>query len=121
MSLRQRAHDALIIDNDIECVATLNELRRECREKGIDPERVNQIIRSENHAIRNKNMQSAPKATPQEPVTPEPPQVIPDKRTEAQLSRRVERGVETVSDGMTPSGTRKTGASGGKSIVDGIL
>lgn len=45
---------------------------------------------------------------------------IIDNRTEEELSKRVSQSFSEVS-GLTSSGTRKSGASGGKSIVDGIL
>lgn len=99
MSLRQRAHDALIIDSDIECAKALNILRKECRAKGLDPERVNQIIRSENHAIYNASklpVEVKPKPPEKEPATPEPTQVIQDTRTEAELSRRAKFSGEPV-------------------------
>ena len=70
------------------------------------------------------NEDSKPATMPEpeapQPVTPEPSQAVQDKRTGKELSKRFERSYETE-EGMTPSGTKKSGAAGGKSIVDGIL
>lgn len=123
MSLKQAAKEALSIKCDVECHQALTKLRRECREKCLDSDRVNKIIRATNHELHHK-----PKPKPDAGVSPEELLATQEKPKEMsklqglpeQVSRRVEQSYSTPS-GITPSGTRKSGASGGKSIVDGIL
>ncbi len=109
MSLRQRAHDALTINNDIECMEALGTLRRECREKGLDPERVNQIIRSENHAIYNASKQHTEikQEQPQEP--PQPPEPVAAEQTPEQVRKMSQRGTAPEYEASNPSGTRSSG------------
>lgn len=118
MSLRQRAHDALTIDNDIECVKALNTLRRECREKGLDPERVNKIIRSENHAIYNASKQPSEGKPEQPQEPPQPPEPVAAEQTPEQVRKMSQRGTAPEYDEVNPSGTKTKGQYKGPSILD---
>ena len=113
MSLKQAAREALK-GNDIEVHAQLIALRRECRERGIDTKKVNDLIRSVIHEDSKPATKPEPEA---QPVTPEPLQAVQDKRTDKELSRRAQFSGEQA-EGLTPSGTKKSGAAGGRSIFD---
>ena len=114
MSLKQAVRDALV-GNDVDVHAKLYALRIECRERGIHTDEVTRIVRS----VLNED--SKPEAMPEpeapQPVAPEATQPVPDKRTDEEISKRFERSYETE-EGMTPSGTKKSGAAGGRSITD---
>lgn len=92
MSLKQAAREALK-GNDIEVHAQLIALRRECRERGIDADKVTSIIRSVIHEDSKPASKPKPEA---QPVTPEPLQAVQDKRTERELSRRVQFSGEAI-------------------------
>ncbi len=112
--------------NDVKKIELLRELKDEAVSRGFDRMDVSWCI----HGIRkdrDANQTSGefvnvgiPKEKP--PATQEQPKetAIIDNRTEKELSKRVKQSFVEVS-GLTSSGTRKSGASGGKSIVDGIL
>ena len=92
MSLREAAREAISIKCDVNCFDALSKLRRECREKGIDPERVNKIIRSVIHESSRDKQHTKPVPQP-EPTAAEEVQELPKLQgTEQQLSRRVEFG-----------------------------
>lgn len=76
----------------------------------------NSILQSPDTAV-SESRSELPSTT--EPVTPEPSQGI--QNSTPRLRSRVRESQGELPEGMTPSGTRKSGASGGKSIVDGIL
>lgn len=84
MSLKQAVRDALI-GNDVDVHAKLYALRIECRERGIYTDEVTRIVRS----VLNEDSKPAAMPEPEapQPVTPEPPQAVQDKRTERELSR----------------------------------
>lgn len=112
--------------NDVKKIELLRELKDEAVSLGFDRMDVSWCI----HGIRkdrDANQTSGefvnvgiPKEKP--PATQEQPKEkeIIDNRTEKELSKRVKQSFNEVS-GLTSSGTRKSGASGGKSIIDGIL
>lgn len=121
MSLKQAIREALT-GNDVEVFDKLVALRRECRERGIDADKVNELIRKVIHE------DSKPAAMPEpglEPITKEsvPEQQGPTSETAKkvipELSKRTRKSYEPE-EGMTPSGTKKTGADGGRSIFDFI-
>lgn len=92
MSLREAAREALSIKCDVECFNALSKLRRECREKGLDPDRVNKIIRSVNHEISRDKQHTKPVPEPK-PTAEEKVQEAPELQgSESELSRRVEFG-----------------------------
>ena len=92
MSLKQAAREALK-GNDIEVHAQLIALRRECRERGIDAKKVNDLIRS----VIHEDSKPATKPEPEtQPVTPEPLQAVQDNRTDKELSRRAQFSGEPV-------------------------
>ena len=92
MSLKQAAREALK-GNDIEVHAQLIALRRECRERGIDADKVTSIIRSVIHEDSKPATKPEPGA---QPATPEPLQAVQDKRTDKELSRRAQFSGEPV-------------------------
>ncbi|AUR83683.1 hypothetical protein NVP1038O_73 [Vibrio phage 1.038.O._10N.286.51.C2] len=85
MSLKQAAREALK-GNDAEVHAKLYALRIECRERGIDSEKVTEIIKSVIH--EDKQPEAVPEPPAPEPITPEPPKAVQDRRTDKELSRR---------------------------------
>ena len=115
MSLKAAVREALT-GNDVDVHAKLYALRIECRERGIHTDEVTRIVK----AVLNED--SKPETMPEpeapQPVTPEPPQVIPDRRAE-RVPKSARQSYEPE-EGMTPSGTKKTGAAGGRSIFDFI-
>lgn len=115
MSLKQAAREALT-GNDVEVFDKLVALRKECRERGIDADKVNELIRKVIHEHNKPAAMPEPEAP--QPVTPEPPQAVQDKRAE-RVPKRTRQSYEPE-EGMTPSGTKKTGAAGGRSIFDFI-
>ena len=76
MSLREAAREALSIKCDVECYQALIKLRRECREKGLDPDRVNKIIRSVNHENSRDKQHAEPVSEPK-PAEAEQVQELP--------------------------------------------
>lgn len=97
MSLRKAIRKALT-GNDVEAFDKLVALRRECRERDIDADKVNELIRKVIHEDSKPKAMPKPEAPQPEPqpVTPEPPQAVQDKRTEQELSRRVKFSGEPI-------------------------
>lgn len=93
MSLKQAIREALI-GNDVEVFDKLVALRRECRERDIDADKVNELIRKVIHEGSKPAAMPEPEA-PQS-VTPEPPKAVQDKRTEQELSRHVQFSGEPI-------------------------
>lgn len=136
MSLRQMVRECFINNtNDVTRFDALLEIRREAKSKDAqndkpDPDRIDKIITSEIVKIREgKNEGSTDKqhSEPvQQPEPREPEQVqelqgVQKEKLDKDLSRRANYSRKPVPEGLTNSGTRKTGAAGGRSIVDGIL
>ena len=120
MSLKQAVRDALV-GNDVDVHAKLYALRIKCRERGIHTDEVTRIVRS----VLNEDSKPAPMPEPEAPEKVQRPESNQEERKRSgkqdkELSRRTRQSYETE-EGMTPSGTKKSGAAGGKSIVDGIL
>ncbi|CAM0107989.1 hypothetical protein VPH209E381_0083 [Vibrio phage 209E38-1] len=83
MSLKQAIRDALT-GNDVDAHSKMLALRKECTARGIHADEVTRLVK----VVINED--SKPKAMPEpeaQPVTPEPPQAIQDKRTDKELSR----------------------------------
>ena len=93
MSLKQAIREALT-GNDVEVFDKLVALRRECRERGIDADKVNETISKVIHEDSKPEAMPEPEAP--QPVTPEPTQPVQDKRTERELSERVQFSGEPV-------------------------
>lgn len=85
MSLKQAVRDALV-GNDVDAHAKLYALRIECRERGIHTDEVTRIVRS----VLNEDSKPAAMPEPEAPQPTEPPQAVQDKRTDKELSRRVQ-------------------------------
>ena len=115
MSLKQAIREALT-GNDVEVFDKLVALRRECRERGIDADKVNELIRKVIHEDSKPAVMPEPEAP--QPVAPEPSPAVQDKRART-VPKSVRQSYEPE-EGMTPSGTKKTGAAGGRSIFDFI-
>lgn len=115
MSLKQAIREALT-GNDVDVHSKMLALRKECAARGIHTDEVTRLVKVVIHE------DSKPKAMPEpeapQPATPEPPQAVQDKRTRT-VSKRTRQSYEPE-EGMTPSGTKKTGAAGGRSIFDFI-
>ena len=105
MSLKQAAREALK-GNDVEVHAQLIALRKECRERGIDADKVTSIIRSVIH--EDRQLKSKPKLESVPPpeaagLTTEAKEtgdelgvVQQDNRTDKELSRRAQFSGEPV-------------------------
>lgn len=112
--------------NDVKKIELLRALKDEAVSRGFDRMYVSWCI----HDIRkdrDANQTSGefvnvgiPKEKPPAAQDKQKETKAIDNRTEKELSKRVSQSFSEVS-GLTLSGTRKSGASGGKSIVDGIL
>lgn len=112
--------------NDVQATEDLTKLKDEAVNRGFTRMQVSQaihkcrkIIDEESNIQQHKPAVPEPESAP-EPAAPAPTKVDATKRTKQEFQRRTTESLSAVS-GLTPSGTRKTGASGGKSIVDGIL
>ena len=93
MRFKQAIREALT-GNDVEAFDKLVALRRECRERGIDADKVNELIRKVIHEDSKPEAMPEPEAP--QPAPPEPPKAVPDRRTESELSRRVQFSGEPV-------------------------
>lgn len=92
MNLKQAAREALT-GNDVEVHAKLTALRIECRDRGVDSDEVTAIIRGVIHEDSKPATMPEPEA---QPIAPEPPQAVQDKRTDKELSRRAQFSGEPV-------------------------
>lgn len=106
MSLKQAAKEALSIKCDVKCQEALTKLRRECREKGLDSDRVNNIIRATNHELHHKPEPKHDAGVPPEelPATQEVQKEVSQlQQLPEQVSRRTRQSYETP-EGVNPSG-----------------
>lgn len=115
MSLKQAIREALT-GNDVDVHSKMLALRKECTARGIHTDEVTRLVKVVIHEDSKPETMPEPEAP--QPATPEPPQAVPDRRAE-RVSKSVRQSYEPE-EGMTPSGTRKTGAAGGRSIFDFI-
>ncbi len=115
MSLKQAIREALT-GNDVDVYSKMLALRKECTARGIHTDEVTRLVKVVIHE------DSKPKAMPEpeapQPVTPEPPKAVQDSGAKP-VPKSVRQSYEPE-EGMTPSGTKKTGAAGGRSIFDFI-
>lgn len=116
MSLREAAREALSIKCDVECFNALSNLRRECREKGLDADRVNKIIRSVNHES-SRDKQHTESVSEPKPAETEQVQELPKLQKETKQLRR-DIPPRARAGKVSPSGTTITGSYGGPSIID---
>lgn len=93
MSLKAEIRKLLKL-GDTEYMTQCAEFKAECVSRGIPIEKVRHLIRVCIH--ENNQPETVPEPEAPQPVTPEPPQVIPDSRTESELSRRVQFSGEQV-------------------------
>jgi hypothetical protein len=100
---------------DVEYMAQCSEFKAECVSRGIPIEKVRHLIRVCIHEDSKPEAMPEPEA----PQPPEPPKAVQDKRTDKELSKRTRQSYEQE-EGMTPSGTKKSGAAGGRTIFDFI-
>ena len=113
MSLKQAIREALK-GNDVDVHSKMLALRKECTARGIHTDEVTRLVKVVIHEDSKPTAMPEPEAP--QPVAPESPQAVQDKRTEP-VPKRVRQSYEPE-EGMTPSGTRKSGAAGGRSIFD---
>ena len=121
MSLKQAAREALK-GNDIEVHQKLIALRRECRERGIDEDKVTSIIRSVIHEDSKPKPKLEPVPPPETAAFQTAPEEVEAKKTRSssfdkELSMRAQF-IGEQTEGLTPSGTKKSGAASGRSILD---
>ena len=83
---------------DVEYMAQCSEFKAECVSRGIPIEKVRHLIRVCIHEDRKPAAMPEPEAP--QPVAPEPPQAVQDKRTDRELSRHHGQSYE-------PTTTRK--------------
>lgn len=117
MNLTDEIRQALKLNHPAYMDAITEIKQRHVRE-GTPIKEIRKLIRKVIHE------DSKPKAMPEpeapQPATPEPQSPVQDKRTDKELSRRAPQSNEPIPDNMTASGTKKTGAAGGRSIFDFI-
>lgn len=108
--------------NDVDGMDLFGAIRKRAYELGYTEEQLQEVYREVRNESSRDKQHAEPVPTTQEtqPVTPEAPKADANPRAESRLRSRTQESLPSVS-GLTASGTRKTGASGGKSIVDGIL
>ena len=115
MSLKQAIREALT-GNDVDVHSKMLALRKECTARGIHTDEVTRLVKVVIHEDRKPKAMPEPEAP--QPVAPEPQSNVQDIRTGKELSRRAPQSNEPIPDNMTTSGTRKSGAAGGRSIFD---
>lgn len=114
MNLTDEIRQALKL-NHPDYMEAIAEIKERYVSHGVPIESIRSTIRE---IIHEDNQPAAmPEPPAPQPVTPAPPQAVQDRRTDKELSRRSERSYETE-EGMTPSGTKKSGAAGGRSILN---
>lgn len=119
--------------NDVVAIENLVKLKDEAETKGFTREQVSKAIHKCRKIIdeANASNQQPSIRTPEEelPPTPEPkeevqqPHGMQTQKDRGRFNTSIRRDIQVGAskENLTPSGTRKSGASGGKSIVDGIL
>ena len=113
-------HKAAIIErykaacalNDVDAMPEFTAIRQRAYELGYTLQQLLDIYAE----VRNDKPKSVVAVASKEI----PPEKELTEKQHKEFSRRVEQSYETQ-PGFTPSGTRKSGAAKGKSIVDGIL
>lgn len=115
MSLKQAIREALT-GNDVDVHSKMLALRKECTARGIHTDEVTRLVKVVIHEDSKPAAMPEPEAP--QPVTPEPPQAVQDTRAKP-VPKRVRQSYEPEED-ITASGTKKTGAAGGRSIFDFI-
>lgn len=93
MSLKQAIREALT-GNDVDVHSKMLALRKECTARGIHTDEVTRLVKVVIHEDSKPAAMPEPEAP--QPVTPEPPQAVQDKRTERELSRRVQFSGEPI-------------------------
>jgi hypothetical protein len=93
MSLKVEIRKLLKL-GDTEYMPKSLEFKAECVSRGISIEKVRHLIRVCIH--ENSKPETMPEPESPQPVAPEPPQALPDSRTESELSRRVQFSGEPV-------------------------
>jgi len=93
MSLKQAIREALT-GNDVDVHSKMLALRKECTSRGIHTDEVTRLVKVVIHEDSKPAAMPEPEAP--QPVTPEPTQPVQDKRTERELSERVQFSGEPV-------------------------
>lgn len=111
--------------NDVKAEQDRINLGNEAKSKGFTNLQVSQAIHKCRKLIDESSRDKQHTEPVQQPESREAEQVPQlqgvQEKTEQELSRRAQHSNQPVPDGLTSSGTRKSGAAGGRSIVDGIL
>ena len=102
--------------NDPAYMDAITEIKQRHVKQGTPIEEIRELIRNVIHEDSKPAAMPEPEAP--QPVTPEPPPAVQDKRAE-RVPKRTRQSYEPE-EGMTPSGTKKTGAAGGRTIFDFI-
>ena len=93
MSLKQAIRGALT-GNDVDAHSKMLALRKECTARGIHADEVTRLVKVVIHEDSKPSAMPEPEAP--QPVTPEPPQAVQDKRADKELSRRVQFSGEPI-------------------------
>ena len=117
MSLKQAIREALT-GNDVDVHSKMLALRKECAARGIHTDEVTRLVKVVIHEDSKPEAMPEPEAP--QPVTPEASPVVQDRRTDKELSRRAPKSTSAIPEGLTESGTKKSGAAGGRTIFDFI-
>lgn len=115
-------------NNDVELEVILKAIRAKAKKKGYTEKQMNAALKAAKKFKESINESSRDKqhTEPVQQTEPREAEQVPQlqglqEKTEQELSRRAQNSNQPVPDGLTESGTRKSGAAGGRSIVDGIL
>lgn len=120
-AISERYREALKA-NDVDGMDLLKAIRKRAYELGYTEKQLQEVyeeVRNESSRVK-QHTEPVPATQEAQPVTPEAPKADANQGAESGFRSRAQESLPTV-PGLTASGTRKTGASGGKSIVDGIL
>ncbi len=109
--------------NDVELMEISKQIRLRSKADGFTDDEINEQMRKarENRDEANASNQQPSVGAPEEKPPAAPKEEVQQlQQLPEQVSRRTRQSYEAPAN-LTASGTRKSGASGGKSIVDGIL
>ena len=114
-TIKQRYRDALALKCDPEISDALLAIRKRAKQLDIPESEMRTLYLEVLNEKTKPEVKAEKEIPPPEPIAPEPKRDIPKEQTMRHNQTFVAQA------GYSESGVKKSGASGGKSIVDGIL